>query len=337
LRPPFGFWADEDRRLRDRTCNRNHFACRRRYEPGVTTRASCNRVKRACRNEGGLGGLDVIELAQNIPEPCASLSPPRYGRDCWYNSGNGIRLRANHIVGCGHVGQYFRRDGHPTPTFDPGLGHDDGYNLRPKRDGEYVDLQPWSRHVGTPIVTPPSGAPSEVEAMFVDVGGEVEMLARYEPRGRNEMARDRDGESFPLERDPFERPVSEDFAEQEVGVELGAALGPPSALTEPDGSGDGPFAPTVQLIPNPPPSRLLEQSRDVRAKLLVIQRAGKSKLMRVGVESLGEFVGMTCNELAQAGRPRLGSPHEKRELPHWVTPRAARHRCAEPWSNPGAP
>jgi hypothetical protein len=176
-----------------------------------------------------------------------------------------------------------------------------------------------------------------VEAVLVDVARKVEMLACYQPRGRNEMARDSDREPLAFEHDPLACLVSEYITEQKVDVELGATLGPSSGLTESDGRGDRTFASPVQVIPIPPPSRLLEQSRDVREKLLVIQPAGQSKLVRIGVESLGNLVGMMRHELAQVRSPRLGSAHEKSELPNGVTPRAAHHRRSERRSNPAAP
>jgi hypothetical protein len=46
---------------------------------------------------------------------------------------------------------------------------------------------------------------------------------------------------------------------------------------------------------------------------------------------------MIRDKLTQVRSTRLGSPHKKRELPHWVTPRAARHRRSELRSNPAAP
>jgi hypothetical protein len=65
----------------------------------------------------------------------------------------------------------------------------------------------------------------------------------------------------------------------------------------------------------------------VREELRVIQRAGKSELVRVGVEGLGELVGTTRDELAQVVRSRFESPQKLRELPKKLTLRA--HHAAE--------
>jgi hypothetical protein len=264
----------------------------------------------------------MTELSQDVPDPCTSLSALRYGRDGRYNRGNGVQLRESHVIRRGRVEQYLRRDGDPTRTFDSELGHDDGHNLRRERNGEHVCFEPRSHGLRTPVVPPLAAAPSEVEASFVDIRAKIEMLTANKPRRRNEVVLDSDGEPLSFEQDPLSHPVGEEFTEQKVDIELHAEFGPTNGLTEPDGSSDRPVAPTGKVIPIPPVSRSLEQSRDVREKLLVIQGAGKSELVRVGVEGLGELVGTIRDELAQVVRSCFGNSQELRELPKKLTLRA---------------
>src|ERR1700722_18961229 len=148
--PPPRFGWKKAAVQRDTACNRNHLGCKpvrarrgrsvlppysvrlqRPGGPATAPSAVAEARGDTCPPPHRLRGLDVAELAQDVPEPRAAPSTLRRGDR--YNRWNGVWLRAVHVVRGRHVGHHF--------------GQYDVFHVRRERDGEHAALESRSQRL----------------------------------------------------------------------------------------------------------------------------------------------------------------------------------------------